>query len=115
VRLCDGLLKGFGEIRRNFSNIQELEAADSVWGRKSGYAMRTLCNEMQPPHAITQPLVKFIPKADHNVHRINRIWAGIGPVCPVVFPVGSGQRMNLKTFRDCGFVACIRGDREHQK
>ena len=58
--------------------------------------MRPLSYEVKPPYTIAKPLVELIPEANHDVNRVNRVGAGIGPVSPVMFAVGSGQRVDLK-------------------
>jgi len=61
--------------------------------------MRALSNEVKPPYAIAKPLVELIPEADHDVNRVDRVGASIGPISPVMFCVRSGKRMDLKALR----------------
>ena len=98
-------MKGFGEIRGNFSDVHKLEATDTVGGGKSSYPMRALGNEVKSPYAIAKPLVELIPEGDHDVNRVDGVGASIGPVSPVMLAVSSGQRVDLKALRYGRLVA----------
>ncbi len=106
------LTKGFGEIRRNFSNVYKLKASDTARRGKSSYPMRALSNEVKPPYPIAKPLVELIQEADHDVNRVDRVGAGIGPVSPVMFGVSSGKRMDLKALRYRRLVPRVSSDGE---
>jgi hypothetical protein len=108
-------MKGFREIRSNFSNVYKLEATDAVRSGKSGYPMRALGNKVKPPYTVAQPLMEFIPEGDHDVNRVDRVGAGIGPISPVMFAVGSGERVDLKALRHRRLVARISGCCEQQE
>ena len=108
-------MKGFCEIRSNFSNVYKLEATDTARRGKSSHTMRPLRNEVKPPYAIAKPLVELIPEADHDVNRVDSVGAGIGPVSPVMFAVGSGQRVDLKALRHRRLVARVSSGCEQQE
>jgi hypothetical protein len=109
------LMKGFCEIRSNLSNVYKLEAIDTIRRGKSRYPMRPLGNEVKPPYAIAEPLVELIPEADHDVNRVDSVGAGIGPVSPVMFAVGSGQRVDLKALRYRRLIARVSSGCEQQE
>ncbi len=106
------LAKGFGEIRSNFSNIYKLEATDTIGGGKSSYPMRALSNEVKSPYPIAEPLVELIPEGDHDVNRVDGVGAGIGPVSPVMFAVGSSKGVDLEALRYRRLVARVSSDCE---
>jgi hypothetical protein len=100
------LAKGFAGVRCYFPDVHKLKAVDSARRREPGYTMSSLRNKVEPPHAIAKPAVKFVPEADHHIHRIDGVGTRIGPICPIVLAVGSSERMNFKALRNSRLVAC---------
>ncbi len=90
------LAQRFFEVRCDFPNIQRLEAVDSARRRESSHAMSALRDEVEPPHAVTKPLVKLVPEADHHVNRVDGVGTSVGPIGPIVLAVGARERVHLK-------------------
>jgi len=67
--------------------------------------MRAFRNEMESPHAIAKPLVKPVPEVDHDIHGVDGIGTGIGPIGPIVLAVRSSERVDLEALRHVGHVA----------
>jgi hypothetical protein len=108
-------MEGFREIRSDFSNVYRLEPTYTIGRRKSSYPMRSLSNEVKPPYAVAKPLMELIPESDHDVNGVYGVRAGIGPVSPVMFAIGSGQGVDLKALRHRWLVARASSGCEQQE
>ena len=99
------LTQGFGGIGGHFADVDEFVRAHAGWRGEACHAMSPARDEVQPPHAIAQQVVKLVPEADHHVDRIDGVRAGVGPIGPVVVAIHSSQRVNLETFGDRRLIA----------